>query len=177
MFKYSKDGVITKSIKTKEGNFREYTAHKMGAISVAREGFKLISALTPSLGAGIDSLKANHDREENYEEGQSHTFGAMLQLLSENITEDHFEDLVMKLMGSIYCNDEKIKDLDDHFDKYSGDFIDILVWLFKENFGNFIMESDIVVSLIERISALLSPKMKDAVESFKKMLDKEPNEK
>lgn len=170
------NGTINKMIKGADGSTRFYTARKMGAANVALEGFKLLKAITPSLGAGADALKANSDREEQFEDGQAHTFGAMLQLLSENISDEHFMSLVEKVTGSLYLGDEPIKDIWAHFDEFEGDFMDVLIWLVRENFTNFIMGSGTVVSLIEKITSLMSPQMIAAVDNFKKTLETAPNE-
>jgi len=162
--------MISKVIKGIDGTERLYKARKMSSMTVAKEGFKLLKSITPSIGAGVDSMVAQQTRESLFEDGQAHTFGAMMQLLSENISDEHFEDLSMRLLGSLMLGDDEIKDLDKHFDEFSGDFIEILWWLGKENFANFIMGSGTLVSLMSQLTDLMSPTMKDAIESVKNSL-------
>ena len=160
--KYS-NTIITKMVTGVDGTERLYKARKLSARTAALEGFKLIKAITPSIGAGIDSLSAKSQRESLFEDGYDHTFGAMLQLLSENITDEHFESLSDKLMGSLMLGDEEIKDLDEHFDKYQGDFIELLTWLGKETFVNFIMENATLVSLMNKLVGMVSPEMRESL--------------
>jgi hypothetical protein len=174
--KYSSN-IISKIIKSEDGSEKVYKAQKMSSMTVVKEGFRLIKAITPSIGTGIDSLVSQQNQDDLFQDQQSHTFGAMFQLLSENISDEHFEDLVTKVMGSLRLGDDVITDLDTHFDTHSGDFIEVLSWLLKENFVNFIMGSGTLVSSIDKLLALMSPKMKDVVENFKKSLEEEFKEK
>lgn len=173
--RYSKT-TIKKVILGKDGEERIYRARKMGSFTVAKEGFKLITTLSPSVGVGLDSIQAQAKEESLFDDGQSHTFGAMLSMLSEHLTGEHFEDLSIKLMGSLMLGDDEIKDLEAHFDEYEGDYIDILAWLLKENFTNFTLGSVIVQSWIAQISTLLTPEMKNTYESLKKSLGIESKE-
>ena len=175
VMRYAKK-VITKSIKDSDGEERIYQAYKVGAFTVATEGFKILSALSPSAGVGIDSLQAKSNKEE-FDDTQSHTFGAMLSMLSEHVTPEHFDDLSQKLMGSLMLGKEEIADLEAHFDLHEGDMLDILVWLFQENFTNFIMKSGTVQSWTNKITSLLTPELKEIVNKFKTNLEEESKEK
>lgn len=170
MIKYS-NTIISKLIKGTDGSERLYKARKMSARTAALEGFKIIKAVTPSVGAGLDSMAAKHNRESLFEDGYDHTFGAMLQLLSENITDEHFEDLTNKLLGSLMLGEDEIKDLDEHFDKYAGDLIEVLLWLGKENFANFIMGNATLVSSMNTLISLVSPEIKESIEKIKNVLN------
>ena len=174
--KYSSN-IISKIIKDKDGNEKLYKAQKMSSMQIVLEGFRILKVITPSIGTGIDSLAAKQNQEDIFSDQKSHTFGAMFQLLSENISDEHFEELVAKAMGSLRLGDDIISDLDAHFDIHSGDFIEILTWLLKENFLNFIMESGTLVASIDKMLALLSPKMKEVIENVKKSLEEETKEK
>lgn len=160
--------IISKLVTGTDGTERLYKARKMSARTAALEGFKIIKAVTPSVGAGLDSMAAKHNREALFEDGYDHTFGAMLQLLSENITDEHFEDLTTKLLGSLMIGDKEIDDLDEHFDKYAGDFIELVMWLAKENFANFILGNATLVSSMNKLISLVSPEMKESLESLRK---------
>lgn len=173
--KYSQN-IISKLVKGSDGTERLYKARKMSARTAALEGFKIIKAVTPSVGAGLDSMAAKHNREALFEDGYDHTFGAMLQLLSENITDEHFEDLTGKLLGSLMLGDKEIEDLDEHFDKYAGDFIELLLWLGKENFANFILGNATLVSSMNRLISLVSPKIKESLESLKNVMNEPSTE-
>lgn len=174
--KYSKNKWVNKLVTTKAGDTREYRILKIGAMGVAKEGFKLISAIMPSIGTGFDAIQHKNGQDSDiFDQEQSHTCGAMLQLLSENISDEHFIDLAEKLMGRMYVNGVEVKDLDDHFDEFNGDFLDILSWIFMENFRNFITESDMLASLMTKLISLLNPSQLETLKNFKSKLDTDHN--
>ena len=115
-----------------DGKERLYKAYKLPAHTVAVEGFKLLKAILPSLGSGIDSI--SQDTEEMALFGErSTTWTAAFQLLESNLTSEHFEDLVSKMFGSLMYVSDPITE--EHFDEYIEDYLEVLVWLFKENFS------------------------------------------
>lgn len=153
---YSKK-VITKIIKGVDGEERIYKATKMSAPIVATEGYKLLRAILPSLGATLDDMGTD---EEDFFERKT-TYTAAFQLLYNNLTVEHFQDLQEKLTGSLIYFDEPIKL--DHFDEHVGDYLEVLAWLFKENFVNFILESGMLRSKIQTLKTMLqeNPKMNE----------------
>lgn len=142
---------------------------------LAKEGFKLAKALAPALGAGADAMAHESKAQEEFLETRANTFGSILLMLSESIGDDHFYDLQEKLLGSLHFGDSEVKDLDEHFNKYPEDFIEVLVWLFKENFTSFFIGSSMFHSLKEKVTSLLSPKLKNELENFKKKLNEDLN--
>lgn len=169
--------VISKLVVGKDGTERMYKARKISAFPLAKEGFKLIKVFAPMLGTGADSMIAKHAADEEFIEVESNTFGNMLTMLSAHLGDDHFEDLIMKVMGSLMIGDKEITDLDEHFDKYAGDFIEVSWWLLQENFKSFFTESAMIHSLIEKTVSLASPKLKDIINNFKKEFLEDPSSK
>jgi len=139
---------------------RTYTIKKLGARDLNIEGFKLIRVFAPSAGAGIDAYR-NQD-EFGILDG-SNTVAAMLQLLSENLTEEHYTNLTDMLLGSLAYDGDTLEEWSDHFDteEFEGDFLEVLVWAFKENFYNFFTKSTILVSLMEKAKTIVLPMLED----------------
>jgi hypothetical protein len=163
--KYSKK-IISKLFKTKSGEERIYKAAKLSSRTIFIEGTKLLKCVLPSVGAAIDSMSGK-DEDDIFNDMPKNTFGTAFQYLMENLSDDHMNDLTLKLMGKMFIGDDEIKDIDEYFNDHPENFLDILVWLFKENFGNFIMENDILASMISKVSSLLTPKMKEMLEKMK----------
>ena len=63
--------------------------------------------------------------------------------------------------------------IEDHFDDHNGDYLEVLFWLFTENFKDFLWGNAMIRTSIEKVMALLSPKMKDIVENLKKDINEE----
>lgn len=160
--------VITKFITGSNGEERLYKASKMRAPTITKEGFRLLKAFAPAFGAGVDSLATKAQNEEDFLPNQSSTYSGIFFALSESLGDDHFEDLEQKLMGSLYFGDTLLTEDSDHFDKHPEDYLDILVWLFKENFITFFSVSPIVQSMKDKMLGLMSPKLKDGLESLVK---------
>lgn len=166
--------VISKTVVGVDGNERLYKARKMGAFTVGLEGLKLARALAPALGSGLDAMMEKQEREDQLMEPMSNTFGKMLTMLTAHISDEHWIELTDKLLGSLMLGDDKI-DIEQHFDTYNGDFLEVLLWLFNENFKDFFMQNATIRSLIDKSMALMSPKLKDVLENFKKELSEDIN--
>jgi hypothetical protein len=164
--------VISKTIVGVDGTERLYKARKMGAFTVGLEGLKLARAIAPALGSGLDAMLEKQERNDQYLEPMSNTFGKMLTMLTTHISDEHWMDLSDKLLGSLLLGDDKI-DVEDHFDKHNGDFLEVLLWLFNENFKDFFMQNATIRSLIDKSMALMTPKMNDMLETFKNALNED----
>lgn len=167
--------VISKMVIGVDGTERMYKARKISAFPLAKEGFKLLKVFAPMLGTGADSMVSKQLAEDEFIEVDTNTFGNMLTMLSAHLSDEHFEDLSLKLMGSLMIGDNKITDLDEHFDKHVGDFIEVLAWLLVENFKSFFTESAMIRTLIEKTLNLASPKIKEIWNNLKKGLLEDPN--
>lgn len=169
--------VISKIIKGADGEERLYKARKMATYEIMKEGFKLISVLAPAGGSAVDAIMEKGEREEHFMEVSSNLFGKMLTMLTAHVTPEHFDDLSRKLLGSLMVKDKEmdIDDIEDHFDEYNGDYLEVLLWLFTENFKDFLWGNAMIRTTIEKIMALLSPKMKDVIESLKNGISEEIN--
>lgn len=165
--RYSKT-LITKMITGVDGKERLYKAYKMPAQTTAIEGFKLLKAVMPSIGTGLDDMRNSDDTEEF---NISTTWTAAFQLLQNNLTVEHFEDLQDKLMGSLMYVDTPIKE--DHFDEFIGDYLEVLFWLFKENFSNFILQSGMLRSKIQNAKKMVqgNQKLSELIENVLKEAD------
>lgn len=153
---YSKNTLKPLTIEQGE-ELRVYKGFKLNSLEVMKEGFKILKALMPSLGTGIDQL-SNDDGFS-----APNTFGAMFQLLNENLTEEQFTVLVDKLLGSLICNSETIEDWVEHFDKYPQDLIEVISWTGKENFHDFFMESTMLRSKLKSLVQLVDPKVVNTI--------------
>jgi len=149
---------------------RTYTLKKLGARDLNIEGFKLVRIFAPSVGAGIDGYRNQDDF--GILDG-SNTVAAMLQLLSENLSSEHYTELTDMLLGSLSYDGDKLEDWSDHFDteEFEGDFLEVLVWAFKENFYSFFTKSTILVNLMEKAKSIVLPMQED--NESKKESDKE----
>ena len=169
--RYSKT-IIEKIITGENGELRKYQTNKLGAKDVSIEGFKLLKALAPSAGVGIDTL-ASGDAYGLIDTSQTYT--AMLQLLSENLTEDHFAQLEDKLLGCLTVDGKKIEDWSDHFDLHEGDFLEVLGWIGKETFTGFFSRSTILKYWIRKIKELVPANVKGKLENIWKEANQDPS--
>lgn len=157
---YSKNTLKPLTIEGTSGDIRVYKGFKLNARQVMIEGYKMLKAVMPSLGTGIDQM-ANAD-----DINPANTFGAMFQLLNENLTEEQFTGLVDKLLGSLLCNGDLIEDWVEHFDKYPQDLIEVIGHTGKENFYDFFMESTMIRSKIKGLVQLMEPKVLEKMQSL-----------
>lgn len=167
--------VISKIVKGIDGEERLYKARKMATYEIMKEGFKIVAVLSPAAGSGVDAIMEKGEREEQYMEVSSNLFGKMLTMLTAHITPEHFDELSRKLLGSLMVKDKEmdLDDIEDHFDEYNGDYLEVLLWLFTENFKDFLWGNAMIRTIVEKIMALLSPKMKDVIENLKSGINEE----
>lgn len=166
--------VISKTVVGVDGVERLYKARKMSAFTVGLECLKITRAIAPMLGSGIDSMVEKQEREDQFLDPTNNTFAKMLHIFTSRISDDHWIDLTEKLMGSLMIGDDKM-DIEKHFDQHQGDYFEVLLWLFTENFKDFFMQNAMIRSLIDRVMALLSPRMKDVLEKIKNELSEDFN--
>lgn len=138
-----------------DDNTRVYKALRLNTINTSIEGFKLLKAVMPSLGTAVDMLTSQ--KEGGFDIPQ--TFSSIFIMLNQNLTEEQFETLTDKLFGSLMVNKEEIEDWNSHFDEHPEDFLDVWIFLFKENFYNFFMESATVRNILSKLSKNLDPKL------------------
>ncbi|AHK11262.1 tail assembly chaperone [Shewanella sp. phage 1/40] len=167
--------LISKTIKGVDGVERLYKARKISAIWASKECFKLAKVLIPAGGAAVDAVMDKKERDDLLLDPVSSTFGSMLSMFTSHVEDEHWDDLSRKLLGSLQLGDKEITDLDDHFDNYQGDYFEVLIWLFTENFKDFFFSNVMFRSLIDKMLALLSPEMKSTIENLKKDLLNETN--
>lgn len=168
---YSKNQMKPLTIDGDSG-LRTYKGFKLNAYQVTVEGFKILKAILPSLGTGIDQLSNGQDLYET-----PNTFGAMFQLLNENLSEDQFTTLVDKLLGSLVCNGEAIEDWIKHFDEYPQDLIEVISWAGGESFYSFFMESTMLKSKVKSIAEMLDPNLKEKISNVLKSKEQDTKEK
>ncbi|AHK11263.1 tail assembly chaperone [Shewanella sp. phage 1/40] len=132
--------LISKTIKGVDGVERLYKARKISAIWASKECFKLAKVLIPAGGAAVDAVMDKKERDDLLLDPVSSTFGSMLSMFTSHVEDEHWDDLSRKLLGSLQLGDKEITDLDDHFDNYQGDYFEVLIWLFTENFKDFFLQ-------------------------------------
>ncbi len=151
------DVTLSKTISDDDG-IRQYKSLKLGSREVFIEGLKLVKVLTPSIGTAIDQLQNTDDIFGDI----SHTYGAAMQHLMDNIEPEHFAELCDKLLGKLFVNDKEV-DYSTHFDKYPQDFIDVIWWLGDTTFRPFLLKNAIVQSLMSKMT---DQKMGEKLKNF-----------
>ena len=156
--KYSKK-IIEKTIISGD-EARTYQFKKLSARTTTTEAFKILKQVFPSVGYGIDSIKNQDDifGPEGFD-----TLTGMFQLMSENLSEEHFDDLQDKLLTPMIFNGKEVEDWSEHFDDYPEDYIEILSFIGKETFTSFFMGSGILAPWISKLKNLL-PNLKEVIE-------------
>lgn len=127
---------------------RIYKGQKLAAHTLLLETLKIIKTLLPAGGALADNFN---------QEDLPQTFTAAAQMLQMHLTEEHLEDLVMKLTGELVCNGEAIADWEAHFDKYVYDLPDVIAWAGEENFYDFFTRNHLVRSWIKKMGVKVAP--------------------
>jgi len=162
--KYSKV-IISKII----DDDRKYQVSKLGSQEISLEGFKIIKAILPSVGVGIDTM-ISAESDFGFLDN-NRTVASAFQLLAENLESEHFQELQLKLLRTLMFNGKDLEDWSEHFDneEYAKDFLEILVWAFKENFYSFFMESTILSPMLsqmkEGVLLIMKTKMQDVLKS------------
>lgn len=153
--------IYSKKVVEKKIEDRVYKIKKLGARQASIEGFRIIKAITPSLGVGMDSLKGNSIFE------MTSTTASAFQFLSDNLEIDHYSDLVDKLLGSMEVNGVPVQDWSDHFDEedHEGDFLEILFWAFKESLYGFFTKSTILKPWISKVKETVLPIVKEKIQN------------
>lgn len=152
--KYSKNRSMKPLTIEDEDGIRIYKGQKLAAHPVLFESLKLLKVLLPSIGSVVD----NTGKETILEIPQTWTVAA--QMLESNLTEEHFESLVMKTTGSLICNGEAIEDWDEHFDKYIYDLPKVIGWAGEENFADFFTRNHLVRSFTKNMNLQVVPQIK-----------------
>lgn len=155
---YSKTQMKSLVIEDEDGSIRTYRGYKLNSLTLLTESFKILKAIVPSIGTIIDGYNSNQDL---YLPPQTYTAAA--QMLENNLSEEHFQDLVMKLTGNLICNKEAIDDWNEHFDKYIYDLPEIIVWVGKENFADFFTQNHLVRSKWKQIKEKMNPQLLEMV--------------
>ena len=162
--------IYSKKSITKNIDGRRYELKKLGAKEVSIESFKIVKAVTPSIGVGFDSMQGNSIFDI------TSTTASALQFLSDNLTVEHYTELVDKLLGSLRVDDVSVGEWDEHFDEYPEDFLEIVFWSFKENFFSFFMNSTILKPWISKAKEMVLPQMKNLMNDALKLQEQESKE-
>lgn len=143
--------IVEKTFVTESGDKILYEAKKLNVTNTGKESFKILRCVLPSAGVGLDNLF----QEDNGMFEMPRTLAEMFTLLSDNLTEDHFEDLSGKLFGGLRINDKKV-DIDEHFETYPEHYIPVLIWLGEETFSPFLTRNSMFRSMKEKIKLNLA---------------------
>lgn len=154
---YSKTQMKPLTVEDADGTFRVYRGCKLNAITLLTESFKLLKAIIPALGTVADG----YNNQDMYLPPQTYTAAA--QMLENNLSEEHFQDLVMKLTGELTCDKQAIDDWNEHFDKYIYDLPEIIAWVGKENFADFFTRNHLVRSKWKQIKETMNPQLLEMV--------------
>lgn len=166
MFKLSKNKEIIKL------NGREYRTNKWSTITTMLEGKKLILAIAPSFSTMADLKLSSHSKEPTLDElvdgaDTDFIFTAAISQLTSNFTDDHFVDLLEKLLSNFEVRETdedgnvgdwvKIEDWSAHFDTYPEDFETLVIKSAKVNLYDFFMKQATVRSTLEKVTEVASP--------------------
>ncbi len=170
--KYSK---VVKTLEIKDvTDPRTYQINKLSSQEVAKESFKIIKIFLPSVGVGLDALK-NSDEFDFMQVDRTAT--TVIQLLADNLEDQHFAELQFKMLDTLRFNGQEIEDWSEHFDdKYAKDYLEVLVWSFKENFYDFFMESTILSPTIKKLKEVVLPNLKTKMQNVFKDKEVDCNE-
>jgi hypothetical protein len=161
---YSKTQMKALTIEDENGDIRIYKGFKLNAKTLLTESFKLLKTVMPALGTVADGYN-NQDLMM-----PPQTYTAAAQMLENNLSEDHFEDLVDKLTGNLICNGDAVDNWDKHFDEYVYDLPEVIAWAGRENFADFFIRNHLVRSKLRLIKSKMSPAVQ---EILSKILDED----
>lgn len=149
-------------------NENEYRITQWSTITTVVEGKRLLMAVAPSFTAmadmKMDSASTQESLTEIIEGGDIEFLltGAITQL-SSNFTDEHFEDIIGKLLSCIEFRGKgeddfvKIEDWSEHFDDHPEDFELVVVKSAKVNLYDFFMKQATVRSSIEKVLSVVRP--------------------
>lgn len=157
-------------------NGTKYRVAKFNVITTSAEGFKLLSAVAPSLGVMADIKLGKSDIQKELDEIYTDThsnefvFTQAITHLQQHLTEEHFLELQDKLLKSLEMKDEQkdewVKvDWIQHLssEEYESDYLELLIYAFRGNLLSFFMKqvgkNSMFRSVIETVSPMLN-KMK-----------------
>lgn len=167
---YSSTQMKPLTIEDDNGDIRVYKGFKLNAKTLLTESFKLLKTVMPALGTVADG----YNNQDLLMPPQTYTAAA--QMLENNLSEDHFEDLVFKLTGNLICNGDAIADWDKHFDEFVYDLPEVIAWAGKENFADFFIRNHLVRSKLSRIKEQMSPQIKELLSKMTESEDSKSND-
>lgn len=143
---------LSKLQRTKKINNNEYTIKLLGGLEGIRVGNKLIKAVLPIVGGGLDGMK----KDDIFDTPKTWTHIALT--VCEQLDELNAEELILTLLkgATIKYPDQPTKDLDINSDFMAnyGELIVLLEFTLKENFGSLFTEKGIIQSLTQAIDKL-----------------------
>lgn len=164
--------IITKVIETEDGEVRKYQANKLGAEVIAKEWFKILPIITPMMGALGDSAI----EEKEYGIPSQHKLQAAMLSLSSELDEEHFADLQEKLLGKLMFNGKDLEHWGEHFDSHTEDYLDVLVWLIKENFYDFFTSSRMIQPFVKKMKESILPTLNEKMQNVLGSLNQNTND-
>lgn len=117
---------ISKTIRDKQ-----YTALTLPALEGLQTGTKLFKVLAPSLGSVLDGLQ--HD---DILHGESRSFTNIAETIVTHLDESVVIEAIQKVTEGMTCNTTPVN-FDAHFSANYGEMLEVLQWLFMENFESF----------------------------------------
>lgn len=136
----------SKTVVEKEINGTQYSANKLGARDISREGINILKTIAPSFATGVSAIMGmpSEDGEVSMPD-----LTDIIYILSEKLEEETFVRIQEEVMGSLKVDGKQLPDWSDYFDQHIEDYWDVLGWLLKENFYDFFIQNSTVQRLVE----------------------------
>jgi hypothetical protein len=147
---------------------RHYNMKKWSTVTTILEGKKLGLVIAQPFAMIMDLLQAKENESSLSELVEENNFvftGAVTQLAGA-LTDDHFMELVDKLLTGLTHEGEPIEDWSAHFDEYPEDFEQVILWSLKENLYDFFMKSPTLRSKLETLRTIVKPLAEKAVKGL-----------
>lgn len=123
-----------------------YQAVKLAAGTAFLHGTFLLKSILPSIGSGLDGLRAE-------EWDTPSTFTEMALHLCSRLDEERVLKIVKDLCSELYADGKKVN-FDDYFSGQLDALLLVLEWLFKENFGSFFSNSALRLKMKQVMKSL-----------------------
>lgn len=149
-------------------NPRHYNMKKWSTVTTILEGKKLGLVIAQPFAMIMDLLQAKESQSSLSEMVEENSFvftGAVTQLAGA-LTDDHFMDLVDKLLTGLVHEGESIEDWSSHFDEYPEDFEQVVLWSLKENLYDFFMKMPTFRTKLEMLKEIVTPLAEKAVKGL-----------
>lgn len=136
-----------------------YIFKKWTPLSCHKEGVKLGKALAPSITVIFDGMSNKEKQADIGIEENPYYLTEAATLLQDNLDDEDFEQLTLKLFKSVVADGEPLdteEKINTHFEEYEENFYPVLVHSFKENLLDFFTKSDMFRSKLDVLKPFLT---------------------